>query len=75
MDLLRKPVQRSQSVGSEELVAAEEVIMLEDNLVLAVDRLSIVQNRYDAMHSDSTGTSTGDDQEGHDHHQDHEIAV
>lgn len=43
--------------------------------MLAVERLSVVQNRYDAVHSDSTGTSTGDDGEGHDHHQEHEIAV
>lgn len=32
-----------------------------DGLVLAVERLASVQNRYDAEHSDSTGTSSGDD--------------
>jgi hypothetical protein len=48
---------------------------MEDNLVLTVERLSVVQNRYDAVHSDATGTSTGDDHEGHDHHQDHEVTV
>lgn len=44
---------------------------MEDDLVIAVQALSTVQNRYGAMHSDSTGTSTGDDQEGHDHHQEY----
>lgn len=35
----------------------------EDDLVLAVESLSGVHNRYDAEHSDPTGTSSGDDGE------------
>lgn len=43
---------------------------MENDLVVMVERLSTVQNRYDAMHSDSSGTSTGDDGENSDkgHH-------
>lgn len=37
-----------------------------DPLVLAVENLEQVHNRYDFAHSDSTGTSTGDDGEGAD---------
>jgi hypothetical protein len=38
----------------------------QDDLVLAVETLSIVQDRYDAAHSDPTGTSSGDDGESAD---------
>lgn len=43
---------------------------MEDDLVVTVQRLSTIQNRYDVNHSDSTGTSTGDDGENADkgHH-------
>lgn len=34
---------------------------MEDDLIVTVTRLSTIQNRYDANHSDSTGTSLGDD--------------
>lgn len=38
----------------------------QDDLVLAVESLSIVHDRYDAEHSDPTGTSSGDDGESAD---------
>lgn len=37
-----------------------------DELVLAVEQLTVVQNRYDSQFSDDTGTSTGDDGENAD---------
>jgi hypothetical protein len=37
-----------------------------DDLVLAVEKLSVVHDRYDRAHSDSTGTSLGDDGENRD---------
>lgn len=37
-----------------------------DELVLAVEQLVVVQDRYDAQHSDPTGTSAGDDGESAD---------
>jgi hypothetical protein len=36
---------------------------MEDDLVVTVQRLGTIQNRYDVNHSDSTGTSLGDDGE------------
>lgn len=38
----------------------------DDELVLAVEELVVIQDRYDVQHSDPTGTSTGDDGEGGD---------
>ncbi|MGH3695279.1 MAG: hypothetical protein ACRDRX_15055 [Pseudonocardiaceae bacterium] len=32
-----------------------------DELVLAVEQLVVVQDRFDVQHSDPTGTSAGDD--------------
>lgn len=40
--------------------------MSADPLVLAVDRLTVVQDRFDSQHSDPTGTSAGDDGENAD---------
>lgn len=37
-----------------------------DELVLAVEHLVVVQDRYDSQFSDDTGTSTGDDGENAD---------
>ncbi len=37
-----------------------------DELVLAVEELVVVQDRYDAQFSDDTGTSTGDDGDSRD---------
>lgn len=37
-----------------------------DELVLAVEQLVVVQDRYDAQHSDPTGTSAGDDGDNRD---------
>lgn len=37
-----------------------------DTLVLTIDRLVMVQDRFDAQHSDPTGTSAGDDGENAD---------
>jgi len=34
---------------------------MEEDLAIVVDSLSKVQNRFDAEHSDPTGTSAGDD--------------
>ena len=39
---------------------------MDDDLIVTVERLSTIQNRYDANHSDATGTSTGDDGENAD---------
>src|SRR5262249_51198448 len=36
---------------------------VDNDLVVAVEKLSVVHNRYDAQYSDSSGTSTGDDGE------------
>lgn len=43
---------------------------MDNDLVVTVELLNTVQNRYDVMHSDSSGTSTGDDGENADkgHH-------
>lgn len=38
----------------------------DDDLIVTVERLSVVHDRYDAQFSDSTGTSTGDDGENAD---------
>lgn len=38
----------------------------EGSLLLAVENLAQVHDRYDSAHSDSTGTSTGDDGENAD---------
>lgn len=38
----------------------------DDELVLAVEQLVVVQDRYDAQYSDDTGTSTGDDGDSRD---------
>jgi len=35
--------------------------MTDSSLVIAVEHLSQVHNRFDAEHSDPTGTSAGDD--------------
>lgn len=35
-------------------------------LIRAVDRLAMVQDRFDSQHSDPTGTSAGDDGENAD---------
>ena len=37
-----------------------------DSLVRTVDRLVMVQDRFDSQHSDPTGTSAGDDGENAD---------
>lgn len=38
----------------------------DSDLIVAVEQLSVVHDRYDAQHSDPTGTSTGDDGENRD---------
>ncbi|SBW24699.1 hypothetical protein FDG2_4260 [Candidatus Protofrankia californiensis] len=38
----------------------------DDALVIVVEQLAVVHDRYDAEYSDSTGTSTGDDGENAD---------
>ena len=40
--------------------------MSSDTLVRTVDRLAMVQDRFDSQHSDPTGTSAGDDGENAD---------
>lgn len=41
---------------------------MQEELVIAVEHLSPIQNRFSsAQHSDSSGTSTGDDGENADH--------
>lgn len=37
-----------------------------EDLVLTVEQLAVVQDRYDAQHSDPTGTSAGDDGDNRD---------
>lgn len=38
----------------------------DDELVLAVEELVVIQDRYDVQHSDPTGTSGGDDGDSRD---------
>lgn len=40
--------------------------MSSDTLVRTVDRLAMIQDRFDSQHSDPTGTSAGDDGENAD---------
>lgn len=40
--------------------------MEKDDLLLAVEALTVVHDRYDSEHSDPTGTSVGDDGENRD---------
>jgi hypothetical protein len=39
---------------------------MDDDLVVTVERLTTIQNRYDVNHSDQTGTGNGDDGENAD---------
>lgn len=48
-------------------------MMSADSLIRSVDRLAMIQDRFDSQHSDPTGTSAGDDGENADGRQAHDF--